>query len=432
MSSTESDSTRDNSGKLPVLGSYQLIRRLGSGGMSTVFLAEHQKSHHRVALKILPKELGKKEVALHRFLKEAETLGSMDHPNIVGVFDRGFDHERHYLVFEYIDGGDLNVLVREHGPLTVAEATQVIRKVAEALKHATERGFIHRDIKPSNILVTSQGDIKLADLGLAIRDELEDDRITREGTTVGTVDYMSPEQARDSRNVSIRSDMYSLGGSFYYLLVGEPPYVAPSILAKIKAHALSPPPNPREKRQDVPKSIAWIIQKMMAKSPDDRFQTYEDLLHAIEIAEKKLREKAAKVTSDMAIIDEDPVIQAVPVPKAEETQAELGGVSLAELLEEDQKASHILDTKRREALEQNELRAMPLQRQRHRQSTWTNTSRSSWDLDFNLTPEKILWGTLLIAVLIIGMYFLINNVIAPVPQFDNAPRPAQVPDDEGF
>ena len=149
---------------------------------------------HEVALKVLPARMAKNPIVLQRFLREARSAASLEHPNIVSIFDRGVDQGRHYLVLEYVPGCDLHEYVQMRGPLGATAGTRVIRQVAEGLRFASTRGLIHRDIKPSNILRSKSGEIKITDLGLALHTEFEDERVTREGTTVGTVDYMAPEQ----------------------------------------------------------------------------------------------------------------------------------------------------------------------------------------------------------------------------------------------
>jgi serine/threonine-protein kinase len=238
--------------------------------------------NHEVALKILTRTLAKNSTLLQRFLREARSAEALEHPNIVAIYDRGIDQGRHYLVLEYVPGGDFHDHIRQHGPLSVAEAVSVIRKVADGLKYAAGKGLIHRDIKPSNILRTQTGEIKIIDLGLALQNEFEDERVTRDGTTVGTVDYMAPEQARDSRGTSIQSDLYSLGCTFYYLLTGVPPYPGGDITDKLTRHAKSPPPDVCDLRPDVPAGITSIIQRMMAKRAEDRFASYDDLIAALD------------------------------------------------------------------------------------------------------------------------------------------------------
>ncbi len=224
------------------IGSYQVIDTLGSGGMSTVFRGVHADTGHEVALKVLLGTLSRNSTLLQRFLREARSAESLEHPNIVAIFDRGVNQGRHYLVLEYVPGGDFHDHVQRHGPLDVDEAIAVVRGVASALEYAAGRGVIHRDIKPSNILRSTDGSSKIIDLGLALQAGVEDERVTREGTTVGTVDYMSPEQARDSRATSVQSDIYSLGCTFYYLLAGVPPFPGGDITDKLTRHARAPRP----------------------------------------------------------------------------------------------------------------------------------------------------------------------------------------------
>jgi serine/threonine-protein kinase len=260
------------------LGSYRLVEPLGSGGMSSVFRAVHDSSGYEVALKVLPRYLAKNPTLLQRFLREAQSAEALEHPNIVSIYDRGAENGRHYLVLEFVDGSDLHDLVRRHGPMSVVDALRVVREAAQGLRYAASKGVIHRDIKPANILMSREGAVKLIDLGLALQSESEDERVTRHGTTVGTVDYMSPEQARDSRAANEQSDMYSLGCTSYYLLTGFPPFAGGHIADKLRRHATQSPPDVRQLRPDVPRSVAKFIQRLMAKRQADRYNTYEELI----------------------------------------------------------------------------------------------------------------------------------------------------------
>ena len=260
------------------LGSYRLIRPLGSGGMSSVFLAEHTESGYQVALKVLPRFLAKNRTLLQRFLREADNAESLEHPNIVSIFDRGSEDGRHYLVLEYVPGLDLHEWVRHEGPLSWLETLRVVEKAAEGLQYAASKGVTHRDIKPANLLLSHDGTVKLIDLGLALQNDSEDERVTRDGTTVGTVDYMSPEQARDSRSANVQSDIYSLGCTLYYLLSGFPPFPGGNIGDKLRRHVKQSPPDVRELRPEVPRGVARLIQRMMAKVPEDRFPDHAALI----------------------------------------------------------------------------------------------------------------------------------------------------------
>jgi eukaryotic-like serine/threonine-protein kinase len=268
------------------IGSYRVLSPLGSGGMSSVFRAVHVETNQQVALKVLTRSLARNATLLQRFLREARSAETLEHPNIVAIYDRGVDSGRHYLVLEYVAGGDFHDYILQRGPLSLAEALTVVKSVAEGLKYAANRGLIHRDIKPSNILRTPEGLIKIIDLGLALQNAFEDERVTRDGTTVGTVDYMAPEQARDSRGTSIQSDMYSLGCTFYFLLTGVSPFPGGDITDKLTRHAKNPAPDVRDLRPDLPVELSAILLKLMAKRPEERFATYDDLTAALDAVPK--------------------------------------------------------------------------------------------------------------------------------------------------
>jgi len=263
------------------IGSYGLGEALGSGGTSSVFRAVHLESGHEVALKILPSYMARNPTVLKRFVGEVRSAESLQHPNIVSIYDRGSEDGRYYLVLEYVEGGDLHDYVQRRGPLPVDEAVGLIAQAARGLEYAASRGVVHRDVKPSNLLRTPLGEVKITDLGLAVRPEAEDERVTREGTTVGTVDYMAPEQARDSRATSVRSDIYSLGCTLHYLLTGRPPFPGGDLTEKLTKHARTPAPDVRERRPDVPPAIADALQRMLAKRPEDRYASYAELLAAL-------------------------------------------------------------------------------------------------------------------------------------------------------
>jgi serine/threonine-protein kinase len=271
--------------------------------MSSVFYAVHVESGHEVAVKILPRTLAKNPTLLQRFLREAKSAESLEHPNISAIYDRGFDQGRHYLVLEYVEGGDLHERVKANGPLPLAEAIRAVRGVAEGLRYAAQQGVIHRDIKPANLLCAPDGTVKIIDLGLALQTVDEDERVTRDGTTVGTVDYMSPEQARDSRATSERSDMYSLGCTLHYLITGKPPFPGGDVPDKLGRHCTAPPPDVRDLRPDASEPLARLIQKMMAKKPDARFATYDALINAFDNLPEVIGEPSE--TLDVIVDDED-------------------------------------------------------------------------------------------------------------------------------
>jgi serine/threonine-protein kinase len=288
---SKADSSQPNMPDLRI-GSYRILQPLGLGGMSSVFRAVHTATGHEVALKVLPRALAKNPTLLQRFLREAKSAESLQHPNIVSIYDRGVDQGRHYLVLEFVPGSDFHDFIQRSGPLSIAESISAVKQVARGLAYAAGRGVIHRDVKPSNLLRTPSGQVKIIDLGLAVQAENEDERVTREGTTVGTVDYMAPEQARDSRATTIQSDMYSLGCAFYYFVTGNPPFPGGDITDKLSRHAKSPPPDPRVLRPEIPDSIAKIILRLLAKNPQDRFASYEDLIAELDATPQADRQES--------------------------------------------------------------------------------------------------------------------------------------------
>jgi len=264
------------------LGKYKLIDLLGHGGMGRVFLGEHTTMNRRVALKILPRRIGKDPAALERFLAEARNVAALDHPNIVQAYSVDNEGDRYYLVMEYVDGADLEELVNEQGPPEFDVAADYIRQAAEGLAHGHERGLVHCDIKPSNLLVNSQGVVKLVDMGLARaagRDDEEngaaDERV------LGTVDYMAPEQGLDSTDFDHRADVYSLGCTFYFLLTGRPPFPGGTLPQRILKHQTQTPPSVTKLRPGAPPELVAICERMMAKSPDERYQSAKEIGQAL-------------------------------------------------------------------------------------------------------------------------------------------------------
>ena len=273
-------SSADDFDDLSSLGKYNIQRKVGSGGMGSVFLAVDQQLKRTVALKVLPKDKAANQTLVRRFKAEGQAGAQMEHPNIVSVYESGEIDGYLYLAMEFVEGIDAFELLRKRGVIPVKRSLDIIKQVVLALQHANQRQIVHRDIKPSNLMIRDRdGVVKLADLGLArFLEEDGDLGLTRAGTTVGTVDYMSPEQARDSKAADIRSDLYSLGCTWYHLLTGSPPYPEGDLMNKLRAHAMQPVPDPRQKNENVPAGVAAIVQRMMAKKPEDRYQTPGQLL----------------------------------------------------------------------------------------------------------------------------------------------------------
>lgn len=245
------------------------------GGMSAVYRAVDESLSRTVAVKILPPELRTDEF-LRRFRNEAKNSARLDHENIARVFYVGNHDELEYIVFEYVDGDNLRQLVEKIGPMSLDLAIRYTLQIAAALQHAFERNVTHRDVKPSNAIITKGGRVKLVDMGLARfqnESRRESDDLTATGITMGTFDYISPEQARDARSVDVRSDLYSLGCTLFFMLTGNPPYPDGTPIEKILQHSNSARPDPRVFRSDLPREMSAIVKKLLAPNPDHRYQT---------------------------------------------------------------------------------------------------------------------------------------------------------------
>ena len=282
------------------LGRYEIKKKLGAGGMGAVYLALDPKLNRLVALKILPPDKAENATLVKRFQAEAQAVAQLKHENIVQIYDSGELDGYMYIALEYVEGTDVQRLIRKRNRLPVRRATEIIKQVTLALKHASEAGIVHRDIKPANLLITQKGIVKLTDLGLARALDDEETSITRDGTTVGTVDYMSPEQGRSSKAADIRSDLYSLGCTWYHMLTGSPPYPEGSITNKLHAHATAPIPDPRAINEAIPESIVGVITRLMAKKPIDRYQSAQELLDDLEAVKKNSRSEVS--ATDLAAL----------------------------------------------------------------------------------------------------------------------------------
>ena len=315
-------------------GRYRIVRLIGRGGMGDVYEAEHKVMNRPVALKVIKPNLVRNDAAVRRFRREVQAAARLRHPNIVTAFDAEQAGDLHYLVMEFVDGVDLDDVIKDRGPLMVDEACDYIRQTADGLQHAHELGMVHRDIKPHNLMVESperrdksrdrqelrdksqepnrrgesgsrlwtldgRPSVKILDFGLAnfasetAAEAIEDaedqslpgaevlNHLTQAGTMMGTPDYIAPEQAQDAHKADIRSDIYSLGCTFYTLLTGKTPFSEGSVLEKIKAHTETDARPLSEFRDDVPEEVAAILNKMMAKDPAERYQTPRDVAEAL-------------------------------------------------------------------------------------------------------------------------------------------------------
>ncbi len=269
-----------------LLGPYRILAKLGEGGMGAVYKATHTKLDKVVAIKVLSTQVTRQADAVVRFEREMRAVGKLTHQHIVQAFDAGEINGLHYLAMEYVEGSDLAQLVKQRGPFSVVNACKAVRQSALALVAAHGAGLVHRDIKPSNLLVGKNGQVKLLDLGLAL---LADDipasaELTTAGQAFGTPDYMAPEQWEDAHAADARTDLYALGCTLFYLLIGRPPYSTEkhrSAVGKMFGHVTEAIPDLKAARADVPAEVAAIYEKLLAKSAKDRFQTAAQLVEAL-------------------------------------------------------------------------------------------------------------------------------------------------------
>lgn len=270
------------------LGEYELLAKLGEGGMGAVYRARQTNLDRLVALKVLPKDRSENQTAIARFYREMRAVGRLSHPNIVQAFDAREIDGSPVLAMEYVDGLDLSKLAAATGALSIADACELIRQAAVGLQHAHEQGLVHRDIKPSNLMLNRQATVKILDLGLALlgpNQQPSHQEMTSAGTAMGTADYVSPEQATDSHSVDIRADIYSLGCTLYKLLTGRAPFAdspRKTPLEVMLSHLQKPMPSVRGLRPDVPEKLALVIERMTAKSPSERFATPAEVAAALE------------------------------------------------------------------------------------------------------------------------------------------------------
>lgn len=265
---------------------YNVLDVLGSGGMGTVYSAENPHLDRKVAIKVVKSSRRIHQSSIDRFSREMKAAGKLHHPNIVQALDGGLVDGQPYLVMEYLEGCDLSRYVKEHGPLQVEQACNIIRQAATGLDYAHRLGYVHRDVKPTNLWLMSDGTVKILDFGLVrVLEQKKDERGTAPEEILGSPDYISPEQITDSKQADNRSDIYSLGCTFYYLLTGEPPFgkeTHPTTNDKFNAHVKEPFPPLDPCRKDIPKTVDQLLRQMVAKQPEQRPQSASAIVHALE------------------------------------------------------------------------------------------------------------------------------------------------------
>lgn len=287
------------------LGKYKLLGHLGTGGMSSVYLAEHSRMGDKRAIKVLPKSRVKDATYLARFQLEAKAIASLNHPNIVLAYDIDNEDDVHYIVMQYVDGIDMQQLVKRDGPIDPSTAAELVGQAARGLEHAHSKGVIHRDVKPANLLIDGNGVVRLLDMGLAlvVADDEESLTVANNENVLGTADYLAPEQALNSHSVDHRADIYGLGCTLYFLLTGKPPFSDGTLAQRIAKHQTEMPKPVRELQPDCPGELEGICVKMIQKDPRYRYQSAGDVAEVLEKFAAAVP-KGAKVTAGLGAAPE--------------------------------------------------------------------------------------------------------------------------------
>jgi serine/threonine protein kinase len=272
-----------------VLNDYIVVDKLGSGGMGNVFKARHRTNGSIVAVKVMSSSSMRSADNVKRFQREAEMVARLNHPNIVRAIEAGQADGLCYFAMEYVEGVDLSNYLKRQGPIAFEQALQCVVQAAQGLDFAHSQGIVHRDIKPGNLFLCQDGTVKLLDMGLARANDPSEgaaaqanEGLTQTGQVMGTVDYMAPEQALNTRNADARADVYSLGCTLYRLITGAIPYEGDSVVEKILAHREQPIPSVRAKFPSIPLGVDFVLSRMLAKRPDDRYQTMREVVHALQ------------------------------------------------------------------------------------------------------------------------------------------------------
>ncbi|MBC8351394.1 MAG: serine/threonine protein kinase [Planctomycetes bacterium] len=266
------------------LGKYKLLGHIGTGGMSSVYLAEHMLMRRQRAIKVLPKSRIGDSSYLERFHREAQATAALEHPNVVRAYDVDNAGDTHYLVMEFVKGEDLQNIVNDQGALSYEQAADYISQAALGLAYSHQEGLIHRDVKPANLLVDEEGVVKILDLGLALfaEDESASLTIQHNENVLGTADYLAPEQAINSHEVDGRADIYGLGCTFYFTLTGHAPFNEGTLAQRIARHQTQMPPDIRDDRPDCPRELVEICVKMIQKKADSRYQSCSEVVTDLE------------------------------------------------------------------------------------------------------------------------------------------------------
>lgn len=309
---------------------YKIMRKLGSGAMATVFLARQISLDRLVAIKVLPRRYSDNADFISRFQKEGRAAAKLNDPNIVAAYDVGNSGDHHYFVMEFVDGDTVYERITQNKRFEEPQAISVTRQVASALRHAHDRGFIHRDIKPKNVMITKDGVVKLADLGLARALSDKEAAEAEAGRAFGTPFYISPEQIRGKVDIGPQADIYGLGATLYHMVTGSVPYKGKTPSEVMHRHLKEPLVAPDHLNPGLSSGLAQVIEMMMAKDPADRYRNAEELLQDLELVESGQKPRHAGGAIDIATVvsmGEDPG-NSQPVVSASRSQNRIGGLSL--------------------------------------------------------------------------------------------------------
>ncbi|QDU26519.1 Serine/threonine-protein kinase PknH [Anatilimnocola aggregata] len=288
-------------------GNYEILTMISNASTGAIYKAQRRSDGLIVSLKVVPKELAKLPDFMKRMKREFELTKNIQHPHVVASYELGEVQGRSFLAFEYVGGADLGRVVNEHGPLAVPVAIETARRIADGLAHLHSKGIVHRNLKPQNVLVSVQGNLKIANLTMALEDDARaflagrDRNLTVMGETLGTPDYIAPEQAADSHNVDGRADLYSFGCTLHYLLTGRPPYNEKNAMAKIMAHQQSPIPSLRQSNSEIPVWLDTLFQKLLAKKPADRPASAAEVVSALSETSEATFNRTAIIAGIVAV-----------------------------------------------------------------------------------------------------------------------------------
>ena len=409
-----------------MLGPYELVRKLGEGGMGAVYEARHTKLDKTYAVKVLPPKFGSNAMLLARFLREMKAVGKLDHPHIVRAVNADEWNGTHYLVMEYIEGADLSELVKVKGRFSVRNACMAMRHAALGLQHAHEHGLVHRDIKPANLFVTKSGQVKLLDLGLArLSAEESTDELTSSGAFMGTPEYMAPEQWEEAHTADARADLYALGCTLFFTLVGKSPFSLDGklpMMKLMKAHAEGPIPDLLAIRPDVPVELNAIYVRLLAKKPEDRFATAAEVAAALEPFSRKETKAADSPSSPSPSTSLSGVEMPVePIPRAPADEESATDATDGRLEISFSEISKTAISRSRTQQSSNASKSISHSRSRTRQSSDASNPKSG---DFGY-KNWIIAASAGVLLLVVGIIFKVTSTGGSASASRTASAPGQ-------